>query len=360
MADDVQKITGKINDVQPLAAARLCNFRTGDATPLEAHLKWINGELKSALAGSPNPWVDIYAYASQRGGAAGYDNQALSEHRRGAIHNAIVTAIPRTGLIKQDAAFGASRSTGGGNDNSGYWRAVEVYAYGGLPGKREPDPVKPPPPPKPKPNPAQIPTPDWWVTSLSVGGISIVATVGGGFADGTIGFENIAIGGEVITDHITIGGPSIGESAGLDKLDKVAKFLKGSAIASKALNWVANSLAAGRESWPSWAAGPVWAMPGHSNLTGADFRGSCFSVFVDAAAGPGSAGFYLIFMGKQESLVAFLAWLAGSLAAPMFVPAVMASNIMANSHAIAVVPAASVGIGASLGVSLNIWVGRIS
>ena len=360
MVDDVQKITGLIHDVKPLAAARLCNFRTGDATPLDAHIAWINGELKSALASSPNPWVDIYAYASQRGGSRGFDNQALSEHRRGAIHNAILTAVPRTGLIKQDAAFGASRSTGDANDNSGYWRAVEVYAYGGLPGKREPDPVKPPTPPKPKPNPAQIATPDWWVTSLSVGGLSIIATVGGGFVDGTIGFENIAIGGEVITDSITMGGPSIGESAGLDKLDKVAKLLKESAIAAKVLNWIANNAGAGIGAWPSWANGPVFAMPGRSNLTGADFRGTCFSVFVNAALGPGSSGFYLVFLGKQESLPAFLAWIAASLAVPVVVPAMMASNIMANSHAVAVIPAASFGLGASLGVSLNIWVGRIS
>ena len=65
-------------------------------------------------------------------------------------------------------------------------------------------------------------------------------------------------------------------------------------------------------------------------------------------------------MGKQESLPAFLAWLAASLAMPMVVPGVMASNILANSHAVAVIPAASLGVGASLGVSLNIWVGRIA
>ncbi|HLK82530.1 MAG TPA: hypothetical protein VKT99_13705 [Xanthobacteraceae bacterium] len=358
MADDVQAITGPVNGVTPLAAARLCNFRTGEHAPRDTHIEWINNTLKNAVAGSPNPWVDIYAYASRRGTKTGYDNQALSERRRGAIHEAIVTAIPRTGLIKQDKAFGASRSGGGANDNDGYWRAVEVYAYGELPKKREPDPVPPPPPPKPRPNPTPMPRPDWWVNSFSVGGLSLVIEVGGGFADGTIGFENLT-SGETITDHIRIGGFSVGESVGVDKLKKVVDILAKSSIAKKAIDWVVNSLSAGRESWPSWAVGPVWPMPGHSNLTGNDFLGTCFSVFVNAAAGPGNGGFYLMFMGKQESFAAFVAWVIAALSMPAIGPAMMASSIMGNAHAITIFPAASIGLGASIGITASAWAGRI-
>jgi hypothetical protein len=258
VAEDVQTITGLVNGVKPLERARLCNFRTGEHAPRDTHIEWINNTLRNAVAGSPNPWVDIYAYASRKGTNTGYDNQALSERRRGAIHDAIVTAIPRAGLIKQDKAFGASQSGGDANDNDGYWRAVAVYAYGELPKKREPDPVPPPPPPKPKPNPTPMPRPDWWVNSFSVGGLSVVIDVGGGFADGTIGFENLT-SGETITDRIRIGGFSVGESAGVDKLKKVADILAKSAIAKKAIEWMLNSLSAGRESWRSWAIGPVWA-----------------------------------------------------------------------------------------------------
>jgi hypothetical protein len=358
MAEDVQTITGLINGVKPLAAARLCNFRTGESEPRDTHIEWINNTLKNAVGGSPNPWVDILAYASRKGTNTGYDNQALSERRRGAIHNAIVTTIPRAGLIKQDEAFGASLSGGDANNNDGYWRAVEVYAYGELPKKREPDPVPPPPPPKPKPNPTPMPRPDWWVNSFSVGGLSLVIEVGGGYADGTIGFENLT-SGETITDHITIGGFSVGESVGIDKLKKVADILSKSAIAKKAIEWVLNSLSAGRASWPSWAVGPVWPMPGHSNLTGNDFLGTCFSVFVNAAAGPGNGAFYLMFMGKQESFAAFMAWVIGALAMPAIGPAMMASSIMGNAHAITVFPAASIGLGASVGVTASAWAGRI-
>jgi hypothetical protein len=102
----------------------------------------------------------------------------------------------------------------GPNDNDGPWRAVEVYACGELPKKREPDPVRPPTPPKPRPNPTPLPQADWWVNSLSVGGLSLVFEVGGGFADGTIGFENLT-SRETITDRIRIGGVSVGASAGV-------------------------------------------------------------------------------------------------------------------------------------------------
>jgi hypothetical protein len=250
MAEDIQPITGLVNSVKPLMAARLCNFGSGEYAPRDTHIAWINNALKNAVGASPNPWLDIYAYASRKGTNTGYDNQALSEHRRGATHDAIVTAIPRAGLIKQDKAFGASLSGGDANDNDGYWRAVEVYAYGELPKKREPDPVRPRTPPKPRPNPTPLPQPNWWVNSLSVGGLSLVIEVGGGFADGTIGFENLT-SGETITDRIRIGGVSVGASAGVDKLKTVTGILSKSAIAKKAIDWVLNSLSGGRASWPS-------------------------------------------------------------------------------------------------------------
>jgi hypothetical protein len=45
----------------------------------------------------------------------------------------------------------------GPNDNDGPLRAVEDYAYGESPKKREPDPVRPPTPPKPRPNSTPLP-----------------------------------------------------------------------------------------------------------------------------------------------------------------------------------------------------------
>lgn len=358
MADDVQRIPGPVNGVPILAAARLNNFKTGSHVPLDAHTKWIKQDLATALAASPNPWVDIIAYASKKGGNTGFDNKGLSERRRAAIHSAVVSAVPRAGLIKQSKALGSSASGGDANNNDGYWRAVEVYAYGKLPDKRDPDPKPPTPPPLPKPNPTPITPPDWWIKSFSVSGLQLVITVGGGFADGTIEFENIS-SGEDITDKIRIAGISVGESVGIDKIKKVADILSKSAIAKKAIEWVLNSLSGGKADWPSWAVGPVWPMPGRSALTGQDFLGTCFTVFVSAAAGPGTGGFYLMFLGKQESLEAFLAWVAATLILPGAGAAAMAGSIIGNSHAVAVFPAASLGLGASIGVSLSAYAGRI-
>src|SRR3712207_5842633 len=112
MADDVIKIEGPADGAKLLAEARLRNFRTGEHDPRAAHLDWINRTLKAALAASPTPWADILAYASKKGTNTSYDNQALSERRRASIHDAVIAAIPRTGLIKQNAAFGSSRSGG--------------------------------------------------------------------------------------------------------------------------------------------------------------------------------------------------------------------------------------------------------
>jgi len=78
-----------------------------------------------------------------------------------------------------------------------------------------------------------------------------------------------------------------------------------------------------------------------------------------ASAGPGNEGFYLMFMGKQESFAAFMAWVIGALAMPAIGPAMMASSIMGNAHAITVFPAASIGLGASVGVTASAWAGRI-
>jgi hypothetical protein len=350
MARDVEPITDPPMGSLPLAAARLCNFSTGAAKPLSAHVDWINGPFANALKTARKPWVEVFAYASKSGSAA--FNQALSERRRAAVHDLIMKAVPHAGLIKVNMAFGESLSGGAANDNDGYWRAVRVHAFGALPYRREPDPNTPTPVTRPAVGPA------WWVDSLNVGGLSVVINVGGGYADGTIGFENIVTGEKPI-GAITIAGASLGESAGVDKIGKLAAILSSHPIAKKAVDWVVNGIAAGRQQWPSRAAGPVFAMPGYDNLSSTDFKGTCLAVFATASAGPAGSGLYLIFMGKQESLASFVAWIAGALDTVPFGPSALAANIIYNCHAIAVVPAQSIGFGLSLGVSVNIWPGRI-
>jgi hypothetical protein len=56
-----------------------------------------------------------------------------------------------------------------------------------------------------------------------------------GFADGTIGFENLT-SGETFTDRIRLGGVSVGASAGIDKLKTVTDILSKSAVVKKAID----------------------------------------------------------------------------------------------------------------------------
>ncbi|HEX9114491.1 MAG TPA: hypothetical protein VGA61_00360, partial [Anaerolineae bacterium] len=170
---------------KPLIAARLCNFRTGDAHPISAHKQWISGPVRDMLVKSPNPWIDIYAYASKKGTARGYDNQGLSRMRRDAVKKEIATASTKAQFIQQ-VAFGSSQSQGSAENDDGYWRAVEVYVFGALPPGRKPDPT-------PKPTPAPTTQIDeWFVTNLSLTGATIVAGVGGGAFVGKIDFEHFS------------------------------------------------------------------------------------------------------------------------------------------------------------------------
>ena len=66
MAFDVQPINGTLARV----AARLCNFRTGDAGLLPSHIAWLDSTLAPVVRALPTPWVDIIGYASHLGNEA--------------------------------------------------------------------------------------------------------------------------------------------------------------------------------------------------------------------------------------------------------------------------------------------------
>ena len=134
MTFDVQAITSS----PARAAARLCNFPTGHSNLLPAHLDWLDKSVAPLLHDLPNPWVDLIGFASHLGDAA--FNQRLSFARCEAIR-ARIEGYGSNVLFPIEWGKGETESTGGANDNSGFWRAVEVYVYGFMP-------PKPPPPPK--------------------------------------------------------------------------------------------------------------------------------------------------------------------------------------------------------------------
>ena len=153
---------------------------------LPKHSAWIKGDLiKATVDRHADFWIDLQAYASKTGSER--LNQALSVGRREEVKRNIIAAIPAArDRFLQEIAWGESVSSGGENDDDGYWRAVEVYAYGSVPHGRMPDPL-----------PARPILPiiggpdfdDWFVSNLSLSGVSFVPGVGGGGFSGTITFQ---------------------------------------------------------------------------------------------------------------------------------------------------------------------------
>jgi hypothetical protein len=135
MAFDVQPINGTSARI----AARLCNFHTGSADLLPAHIAWLDTTLAPIVRDLPTPWVDIIGYASHLGNAA--FNQRLSFNRCETIRRRVTGYNPNVSF-PIEWGKGESESTGGVNDNSGFWRAVEVFVYGFKPA---PKPVPPKP-----------------------------------------------------------------------------------------------------------------------------------------------------------------------------------------------------------------------
>jgi outer membrane protein OmpA-like peptidoglycan-associated protein len=113
-----------------LAAARLCNFPTGHANLLPAHISWLDKTVAPLLRGLPNPWVDLFGYASHLGNHA--FNKRLSFDRCEAVHRQI-NSYGLNVSFPQEFGAGDDQSTGTATDNSGAWRAVEIYVYGARP-----------------------------------------------------------------------------------------------------------------------------------------------------------------------------------------------------------------------------------
>lgn len=136
MAQDVELLA--TDSTHALAAARLCNFPTGKAMLLPNHKAWLDTTVKRLLRDLPDPWVDLYGYASHLGDHA--FNKRLSFDRCEAVRKHILTYGLKVSFPKE-LGVGDAQSTGTATDNSGAWRAVEINVFGAMP------------PPKPAPLP---------------------------------------------------------------------------------------------------------------------------------------------------------------------------------------------------------------
>ncbi|MFO0405467.1 MAG: hypothetical protein ACK50Q_03710 [Labrys sp. (in: a-proteobacteria)] len=134
-AKDVMRISG----TTALIAARLCNFKTGEAFLQLTHQSFLDDEVRPIVRASKNCWIDLYGYAS-RAGDANF-NLNLSKARITSVRN-------RIDLYRDNINFAIFSSLGETEsgpierNDDGYYRAVEVYVYGQKP---NPSPIPPKP-----------------------------------------------------------------------------------------------------------------------------------------------------------------------------------------------------------------------
>ncbi len=126
MVENIQRITG----TTARTAARLCNFKTAEAELLEAHIEYLDREVASVIRTMQGPWVDLFGYASRTGDAA--FNLALSHQRLNNVRQRISQYANQINFQIQ-TGLGETLSGPNEQDNSGYWRSVDVYVYAHQP-----------------------------------------------------------------------------------------------------------------------------------------------------------------------------------------------------------------------------------
>lgn len=319
MAKDVETVPpGKA-----AVAGRLCNFVTAKSVLLPSHRQWLDSAVIPAIRKSPNPWVDIFGYASRLGDAQ--YNKQLSDARCKAVVKYIKDAAPRT-AFPQQFGYGESRSTGGDRDNDGYWRAVELYVYAF--GK--------PPDPKPRPPEPQI-LDEWFVTDFSGKSESVVVALGYSAMMGRITFTRAD--GTSYTGAIGLFGLSAGVSPDLGKVPglkqifarfpALAQFLGGGLakpLANDLLIWISRpgilqriiamtpgglklygllkDVLLGGSIAPDWAPSTAIGMvfPFRPPLSKLSFSGGCMCYALTGSIAIGSGGTYVLFFGYRGKL----------------------------------------------------------
>lgn len=155
---------------------RLIDFDTGSANLENQHISWLRDSMAIAKTNS-GFHIRIFGYASRRGDAA--FNKRLSLQRMNAVMSFLQKIDSRTlGSVETWQAHGEEASSGGVNDDSPSWRAVEVHIFiGEIP----PTPVPPGIIPV---KPTVIPLPggerfkEWQVATPGGAFVSAVAGIG--------------------------------------------------------------------------------------------------------------------------------------------------------------------------------------
>ena len=138
---------------------RLIDFQTGFSALRPEHQRWLDKPVIEFMKDPKNSdyWIDIFAYASKLGDQQ--KNWLLSINRAAEIEKHLSARVPDATLhIRTQMGEGESKSTGGENDDSPIWRAVEVHVFS-----------SPEDTPDPKPVPKSNKTKNWSVKIVSKG-----------------------------------------------------------------------------------------------------------------------------------------------------------------------------------------------
>lgn len=122
---------------------RLIDFDTGKHELRPEHRKWLDDNVVPFVTDPKNLeeyWVELYAYASKKGNAS--MNLDLSVRRAASVEFYLGDKVRDFSThVRTSMGVGEAESTGGEDDNSPIWRAVEVHVF------RTPDDVEGPKPP---------------------------------------------------------------------------------------------------------------------------------------------------------------------------------------------------------------------
>ena len=315
------------NDIEPASqankatlSARLCNFpRAHGELTVQAHKTFLDKAIVS-IQNSPNPWVDLFGYASHLGNA-GFNKQ-LSIKRCESVVKYIRDRVPRV-TFPQEFGFGDSKSTGDANNDDGYWRAVDVFVYAF--GK---------PPVRPNPPAPQI-VDEWFVTEFSGRSESVVFTLGYSTLEGHVTFQRAD--GTKYRGAIGLFGLSAGISLDPGKVPGVSRLLskfpalrqlmgEGPQLANDLLKFMTRpgllqslisktpggakiyklliELLAGGSVAPDWAPSAAIGMvfPFKPPLSTTSFYGSCMAYSLTGTALIANGGVYLLLFGYRGDM----------------------------------------------------------
>ncbi|MDW6022830.1 hypothetical protein SAZ10_13785 [Mesorhizobium sp. BAC0120] len=199
------------------------------------------------------------------------------------------------------------------------------------------------------PNPAPKPVPieefdDWYVTNLSLTGVSVAAPIGGGAFTGPIVFEHLGtpLGRERVQGNMWIAGFSAGLSGGLPGL-------QGNSIAAKVVKFLADNSGFSIGDLPAGTRG-ICVAKARTKLMSTSFFGGCLTHFLSANVFVGGYGAWLLFFGLPAS---------GNWVGRLATGAVFPGDIGESAKGFAIIAGGGLGISLSAGGSYNYFAGDI-